>query len=78
MPFVGVIIITVLCAQASAQRPAAYRFAAHHRRVPQRLWCPLMSDGVREAILEATDIHRSYGRGSSRFEALKGVSMRRA
>ncbi|TFC96402.1 ABC transporter ATP-binding protein [Cryobacterium sinapicolor] len=35
-----------------------------------------MSDGVGEAILEAIDIHRSYGRGSSRFEALKGVSLR--
>ncbi|MET0480388.1 MAG: ABC transporter ATP-binding protein [Mycetocola sp.] len=28
------------------------------------------------ALLDATDIRRSYGRGSSRFDALKGVSIR--
>jgi putative ABC transport system ATP-binding protein len=29
-----------------------------------------------DALLEATDIRRSYGRGSSRFDALTGVSIR--
>jgi putative ABC transport system ATP-binding protein len=29
-----------------------------------------------ETILEATDIRRSYGRGTARFDALKGVSVR--
>jgi putative ABC transport system ATP-binding protein len=29
-----------------------------------------------DALLEATDIRRSYGRGRSRFDALKGVSIR--
>jgi putative ABC transport system ATP-binding protein len=35
-----------------------------------------MSPATGAALLDATDIRRSYGRGESRFDALKGVSLR--
>jgi putative ABC transport system ATP-binding protein len=35
-----------------------------------------MSGAAHSALLEATDIRRSYGRGAARFDALKGVSIR--
>ena len=35
-----------------------------------------MSAPNHQALLEATDIRRSYGRGTARFDALKGVSLR--
>jgi len=35
-----------------------------------------MSAGSADALLDAYDLRRSYGRGANRFDALKGVSLR--
>ena len=35
-----------------------------------------MSGTAHDTLLEATDIRKSYGRGTARFDALKGVSLR--
>lgn len=35
-----------------------------------------MNDGTDSALLKATDLHRSYGNGTGRLDALKDVSVR--